>query len=112
MSPGAGSAMTMMYVNNYPRDQRTEKDVVECQLDRSESHERELRRPSNRVGTCCPPRAVLVYCGRETAWRGRTRLGSSVVEQGTHKPLVVGSSPTRARTTGVRPLQRRRPASF
>ena len=25
-------------------------------------------------------------------------LGSSVVEQGTHKPLVVGSSPTRAKT--------------
>src|SRR5579871_4465693 len=30
------------------------------------------------------------------------RLGSSVVEQGTHKPLVVGSSPTRAKTQRVK----------
>ena len=34
------------------------------------------------------------------AERVRVGLGSSVVEQGTHKPLVVGSNPTRV--TNVR----------
>jgi uncharacterized repeat protein (TIGR03803 family) len=60
--------------------------------------------PTRVFGTGLSPRTGPDIL-RDVSNPRRQRLGSSVVEQGTHKPLVVGSSPTRAKTKTRPPLE-------